>query len=170
MQWNAQISLGYWLFDQNILQPGMWRKNIIFKPNYVKYSRACYCTSLQWQYSKNKYCAHVFDETLYEIKVKPNIIFLHKLWLNITCNDMCWFIITILIMIKQALIVWKYITIGIFFVLNDFLSSCRWQYSNAWSFINWCWMIANWKLKPITPLTTCHVLAWVGGEFLQWVS
>ena len=22
-------------------------------------------------------------------------------------------------------------------------------------FNNWCWMIANWKLKPITPLTTC---------------
>ena len=32
-----------------------------------------------------------------------------------------------------------------------FSSSCRWQYSNAWSFCNWCWMIANWKLKPITP-------------------
>ena len=28
-------------------------------------------------------------------------------------------------------------------------------------FFNWCWMIANWKLKPITPLTTCPIL-WLG--------
>ena len=25
----------------------------------------------------------------------------------------------------------------------------RWQYPSAWS-ANWCWMIASWKLKPIT--------------------
>ena len=40
---------------------------------------------------------------------------------------------------------------NIFYTEIFFSSSCRWQYSNAWSFCNWCWMIANWKLKPITP-------------------
>ena len=29
------------------------------------------------------------------------------------------------------------------------LSLHRWQYPSAWS-ANWCWMIASWKLKPIT--------------------
>ena len=43
--------------------------------------------------------------------------------------------------------VWQFTTMNNIF-RNEiiFSSSCRWQYSNAWSFCNWCWMIANWKL------------------------
>ena len=51
-----------------------------------------------------------------------------------------------------------------FLYSNNYISRCRplrsrgninraslhrWQYPSAWS-ANWCWMIASWKLKPIT--------------------
>ena len=79
----------------------------------------------------------------------------------VMCNDSIIWTINVQLcklsyVIKSFQILWFFILFWLF------LSSCRWQYPNMWSFLNWCWMIANWKLKPITTLTTCRPFYWLG--------